>query len=39
MKKITLFAILLGLATSFTGFAQRTYTPVPKDIPTVEKVD
>jgi hypothetical protein len=39
MKKITLFAILLGLAASLNGFAQRTYAPIPKDIPTVEKVD
>jgi len=39
MKKITLFAILLGLATSFNGFGQRTYAPIPKDIPTVERVN
>jgi hypothetical protein len=39
MKKTTLFAILLGLITSFNGFGQRTYAPIPKDIPTVEKVN
>jgi len=33
-----LIAILLGMATSFTGFSQRTYAPTPKDIPTAEKI-
>jgi hypothetical protein len=39
MKKVTLFAILLGLAATFTGFAQRTYKPISKDVPTDSKIE